>query len=110
MGAHDPDDLAPRLKRWIETLYAHAAEGYSGQEGNNMPAKGGGAHLSDQKVRDAVSYMARQARHYRELDEFGSPPIPAGKNRVPGRRHRHRYQPGQDISPIAHQTTHEDPV
>ncbi|HNR61242.1 MAG TPA: c-type cytochrome [Thauera sp.] len=58
-GAPKPGDKAdwePRIAQGDETLYKHAIEGYTGSKGM-MPARGGGASLSDDEVKAAVDYM-----------------------------------------------------
>jgi cytochrome c5 len=47
---------APRISQGADTLNKHAVEGFQGNSGF-MPAKGGRADLSDDSVREAVSYM-----------------------------------------------------
>ena len=58
-GAPKPGDKAdwePRIAQGDETLYKHAIEGYTGSKGM-MPARGGGASLTDDEVKAAVDYM-----------------------------------------------------
>jgi cytochrome c5 len=50
-------DWAARLAQGKATLYQHALTGFKA-----MPAKGGGADLSDALVRQAVDYMAKAAQ------------------------------------------------
>jgi cytochrome c5 len=50
-------DWAARLAQGKATLYQHALTGFKA-----MPAKGGGADLSDDLVRQAVDYMAKAAQ------------------------------------------------
>ncbi|KAA3650936.1 MAG: cytochrome c5 family protein [Proteobacteria bacterium] len=45
-----------RVKQGIDTLYKHAIEGYTGNNGL-MPAKGGRADLTDEQVKASVDYM-----------------------------------------------------
>lgn len=52
---------APRIAQGIDVLNDHAINGYAGSLGF-MPAKGGRADLSDDDVRNAVDYMASEAR------------------------------------------------
>lgn len=51
----------PRIAQGQDTLYKHAIEGFTGSQGM-MPAKGGGATLSDDDVKAAVDYMASAAK------------------------------------------------
>ena len=53
----EPFDLAPRLAQGSATLYKHAIEGYTGSKGM-MPARGGGASLSDDEVKAVSDYFA----------------------------------------------------
>lgn len=46
----------PRLAKGVDTLYAHAINGFNGDMGV-MPAKGGNPALSDDDVKAAVDYM-----------------------------------------------------
>ncbi|BAL95263.1 c-type cytochrome [Rubrivivax gelatinosus] len=46
----------PRIAQGQDTLYKHALEGFTGSQGM-MPAKGGGANLSDDDVKAAVDHM-----------------------------------------------------
>lgn len=58
-GAPKPGDKAawaPRIAQGKDTLYKHALEGFTGSQGM-MPAKGGGASLSDDDVKAAVDHM-----------------------------------------------------
>lgn len=63
-GAPKPGDKAdwgPRIAQGNETLYKHAIEGFTGAKGA-MPARGGGASLSDDEVKAAVDFMTAQSR------------------------------------------------
>jgi len=58
-GAPKPGDKAdwgPRIAQGTEVLYKHALEGFTGANGM-MPARGGGATLSDEEVKAAVDHM-----------------------------------------------------
>jgi cytochrome c5 len=58
-GAPKPGDKAdwgPRIAQGNELLYKHAIEGFTGAKGM-MPARGGGAALSDDEVKAAVDHM-----------------------------------------------------
>lgn len=50
---------ADRIPQGIDTLTAHAIEGFQGSTGV-MPAKGGRVDLSDEEVRSAVEFMVEQ--------------------------------------------------
>ena len=52
----DQADWGPRIAQGNDTLYKHAIEGFTGAKGM-MPARGGGATLSDDEVKAAVDYM-----------------------------------------------------
>ncbi len=63
-GAPKPGDKAdwgPRIAQGKDTLYKHAIEGYTGAKGM-MPARGGGASLSDDEVKAAVDFMVAQSQ------------------------------------------------
>ncbi len=53
-------DWSERIEQGIDTLTAHAIQGFSGATGV-MPAKGGNVSLSDNAVTAAVQYMVDQA-------------------------------------------------
>lgn len=58
-GAPKPGDKAdwgPRIAQGNDTLYKHAIEGFTGSKGA-MPARGGGASLTDDEVKAAVDHM-----------------------------------------------------
>lgn len=58
-GAPKPGDKAdwgPRIAQGKDTLYKHALEGFTGAKGM-MPARGGGASLTDDEVKAAVDHM-----------------------------------------------------
>lgn len=52
----DKADWGTRIAQGNDTLYKHAIEGFTGAKGM-MPARGGGASLSDDEVKAAVDYM-----------------------------------------------------
>jgi len=63
-GAPKPGDKAdwgPRIAQGEEVLFKHAIEGFTGAKGM-MPAKGGGASLSDEEVKAAVTHMVSLSR------------------------------------------------
>ncbi len=63
-GAPKPGDKAdwgPRIAQGKDVLYKHALEGFTGAKGM-MPARGGGASLTDDEVKAAVDFMADQSR------------------------------------------------
>ena len=49
----------PRIKQGIDTLRAHAINGYTGLAGY-MPPKGGRLDLSDMDINNAIDYMLSQ--------------------------------------------------
>lgn len=53
---NDKEDWGPRLAQGIDTVYAHAIDGFTGAKGM-MPARGGGMSLTDDEVKAAVDYM-----------------------------------------------------
>ncbi|MEL6587198.1 MAG: c-type cytochrome [Pseudomonadota bacterium] len=48
---------APRITQEMDTLFAHAIEGFVGPKYAQMPARGGNPTLSDAEVRAAVAFM-----------------------------------------------------
>ncbi len=54
------EDWAPRMEKGMEMLYSNAINGYTGEQGYMMPARGGG-DLSDDEVKAAVDYMVEQS-------------------------------------------------
>lgn len=63
-GAPKPGDKAdwgPRIAQGNDVLYKHAIEGFTGARGM-MPARGGGATLSDDEVKAAVDHMVALSR------------------------------------------------
>ncbi|MBH9578427.1 c-type cytochrome [Inhella proteolytica] len=57
----DKSDWGPRIAQGNDTLYKHAIEGFNGAKGA-MPARGGGASLTDEQVKAAVDYMVNQSK------------------------------------------------
>ena len=58
-GAPKPGDKAewaPRIAQGVDTLYKNAIQGFTGAKGM-MPARCGGADLSDDDVKAAVDHM-----------------------------------------------------
>lgn len=53
---------APRVKQGIATLVKHAIDGYTGPDGNHMPAKGGNPALTDAQVEATVKWMVSQVQ------------------------------------------------
>lgn len=49
-------DWEPRVAQGKDLLYKHAIEGFTGAKGM-MPARGGGASLTDDEVKAGVDYM-----------------------------------------------------
>lgn len=52
---------APRIAQGMDTLFNHAINGFQGKSGV-MPPKGGGANLSDDEVKAAVTYIVSQSK------------------------------------------------
>jgi cytochrome c5 len=53
---------APRIAEGIDTLVKHAIDGYTGPDGNHMPAKGGNPALTDEQVANTVKWIVSQAK------------------------------------------------
>lgn len=53
--------MGARAAKGVDTLYKHAIEGFTGTKGA-MPARGGGASLTDDEVKAAVNYMVAQSK------------------------------------------------
>ncbi len=51
-----------RIAQGIATLVKHAEEGYTGPDGNHMPARGGNPSLSDAQVEATVKWMVSQSK------------------------------------------------
>ena len=58
----DKSAWAPRIKEGIATLVKHAIDGYTGPDGNHMPAKGGNPALTDAQVEATVKWMVSQVK------------------------------------------------
>lgn len=52
----------PRIAKGMEALYANAINGYTGESGMPMPARGGNPDLSDAEVQAAVDFMVEKAK------------------------------------------------
>lgn len=55
------DDWAPRIAKGKPTLYKHAMEGFTGNNGS-MPPRGGNPSLKDDEVKAAVDFMVAKAQ------------------------------------------------
>lgn len=55
-------DWAPRIAEGIPTLIKHAMDGYTGPDGNHMPAKGGNPALTEEQVANTVKWMVSQVK------------------------------------------------
>lgn len=53
---------AARIAQGVETLHAHAINGYNGPDGGIMPARGGNPALSDEQVKATVDWMLTQLK------------------------------------------------
>jgi cytochrome c5 len=51
-----------RVAQGVDTLHAHAINGYNGADGGVMPAKGGNPALSDEQVKATVDWMLTQLK------------------------------------------------
>ncbi|MBB6184604.1 cytochrome c5 [Oleiagrimonas soli] len=58
----DKANWAPRIAQGIDTLIKHAEQGYTGPDGNHMPARGGNPSLSDAQVAATVKWMVSQSK------------------------------------------------
>jgi cytochrome c5 len=58
----DKSAWAPRIKEGLATLVKHAIDGYTGPDGNHMPAKGGNPALTDAQVEATVKWMVGQVK------------------------------------------------
>lgn len=52
----------PRIAQGIDTLIKHAEDGYTGPDGNHMPARGGNPALSDAQIAATVKWMVSQSK------------------------------------------------
>jgi cytochrome c5 len=55
-------DWAPRIAEGVPTLIKHAVDGYTGPDGNHMPAKGGNPNLTHEQVANTVKWMVSQVK------------------------------------------------
>lgn len=55
IGNHE--DWKQRIAKGMDTLYAHAINGFMSKSLNEMPARGGNPSLSDEEVRKAVRFV-----------------------------------------------------
>jgi cytochrome c5 len=51
-----------RIAQGVETLHAHALNGFTGPDGGVMPARGGNPALTDEQVRSTVDWMLTQLK------------------------------------------------
>ncbi len=58
----DKGAWSARIAQGTATLIKHAIEGYTGPDGNHMPARGGNPALNDEQVGNTVKWMVDQAR------------------------------------------------
>lgn len=56
------EEWAPRIEKGIDTLYNSAINGFTGEQGFMMPAKGGNPALSDEEIKAAVDYMVSNSQ------------------------------------------------
>lgn len=57
----DVEVWSKRLEQGMDTLVAHAINGFTG-DGGMMPPRGGNSELTDQEVKAAVEYMVSESR------------------------------------------------
>lgn len=55
-------EWAPRIAEGIATLVKHAEDGYTGPDGNHMPARGGNPALTDAQIEATVKWMVSQVK------------------------------------------------
>ena len=53
---------ASRIAQGVETLHAHAMNGFTGPDGGVMPARGGNPALTDEQVKATVDWMLTQLK------------------------------------------------
>jgi cytochrome c5 len=53
---------AARIAQGVETLHAHAMNGFTGPDGGVMPARGGNPALTDAQVKATVDWMLTQLK------------------------------------------------
>ncbi len=53
----DKEAWAPRIAKGSDTLHDHAINGFTGESGAMMPAKGGRVDIADADIKAAVDYM-----------------------------------------------------
>jgi len=58
----DKGAWSARIAEGIATLTKHAIDGYTGPDGNHMPARGGNPSLTDEQVDNTVKWMADQVK------------------------------------------------
>lgn len=51
-----------RIAQGVDTLHAHAINGYNGPDGGIMPARGGNPALTDEQVKATVDWMLTQLK------------------------------------------------
>ncbi|MEO1292864.1 MAG: c-type cytochrome [Pseudomonadota bacterium] len=61
---------APRIEQGMDTLFAHAIDGWIGPRYTQMPARGGNPDLSDEEVRSAVLFMIWTSGGQAEAEEW----------------------------------------
>lgn len=55
-------DWTGRMGQGVDTLHAHAIDGYIGAAGGVMPARGGNPALTDEQVKATVDWMLSQLK------------------------------------------------
>lgn len=52
----------PRIRAGKERLYSNAIQGFTGDSGKKMPARGGNWNLTDEQVQAAVDYIVHNSQ------------------------------------------------
>lgn len=58
----DAEAWAPRIAKGTTILHQHAVAGFVGPKGDEMPARGGNASLTDSQIQAAVDYMVAASK------------------------------------------------
>ncbi len=58
----DKEAWGPRIANGMDTLYDHSINGFTGETGAMMPAKGGRVDIADEDIKAAVDYMIAESQ------------------------------------------------
>jgi len=58
----DKETWAPRIAKGMDTLYGNSINGFTGESGSMMPAKGGRVDVADDDIKAAVDYMVAESQ------------------------------------------------